>query len=586
MVVSIWYSLDPMQSTEVCDKEEVALISLLVTLGDSLVEPAVFLTGITGLRSQSEDDRHHWEMYLSHHTVGIEDCQVLLRSLYEAQNEDIIEHYFTAENSRRQVAIGSGYSNSLTTPYDCYSLSYCLAHSSNEFSLSIVIRRDDDVSLVETLVKGLEDYCTSTTPSVEHLRVELVTESEEMPNKTMFWLMKAKFMPAVEKLHFESNVLNNDLTLALLQLLSQLQSLVIHIFRHTPSLEWLAGLKSLSELRELNLSILGKCSPPPAGLECGPVSSRLTTVVMNINLPSKTAYDLHSSTDGMVDSLLKSVLRSNQITKLCLPNISRETMAGVHSILLRCPSLVSLELKRTRLGYDGILYICSALRNNTSLTHLLIHDDSQVPASRKRRIRCAIQFTSFLSMERVALPDKTTCTDFFLELNNILKDSTTLKEIDIQSGLFLPLSAGGHWGYCQWTGLGPLQQFNVGAVGSCRSPNLRRSFSSSDLTQPQTILFWDQLLEGHQLYIDDYDDKLPEVDFKRLFSKRKEEGKKLFSLPSFTAPDTEVLQSLSGLDPRLKQCLRISQLNEECVKLLRKTYWNMLEEISQYMGRH
>ena len=48
----------------------------------------------------------------------------------------------------------------------------------------------------------------------------------------------------------------------------------------------------------------------------------------------------------------------------------------------------------------------------------------------------------------------------------------------------------------------------------------------------------------------------------RLFSKRKEEGKKLFSLPSFTAPDTEVLQSFSGLDPRLKlQCLEIHQLN-------------------------
>ena len=176
---------------------------------------------------------------------------------------------------------------------------------------------------------------------------------------------------------------------------------------------------------------------------------------MDINFPSNTAYDLHSSTDGMVDSLLKSVLRSNQITELCLPNISCETMAGVHSILLHCPSLVSLELKRTRLGYDGILYICSALKNNTSLTHLLIHDDPQVPASRERE--CGnFQFTSFSSTERVALPDKTTCTDFILKLNNILKDNTTLEEMDIQSGLFLPLSAGGHREYHQWTGLGSL----------------------------------------------------------------------------------------------------------------------------------
>ena len=534
------------------DKEEEALISSLAPLGESLVEPAVFLSGITGLRSQSEDDRNHWEMYLSHNTVDVRDCKVLLRSLYEAQNEDIIPHYFTADTSRIHVAIGSKYINTLSTPYDCYALSYCLAHSSDLFSLGIVIGRDNDVSLVETLVKGLEDHCTSTTPSVERLTVDLnmagsETESENVSSKIMFWLMKTNIMSAVEKLEYKSNrVISSNLTLAFLQSFQKLQSLEIFTECFT-SLEWLTGLKSLSELRELYIfSIRGECGPPPAGLECGPVSSRLTTVVMHINLPSNTAYDLHSSTDGMVDSLLKSVLRSNQITKLCLPNISRETMAGVHSILLHCPSLVSLELKRTRLGYDGILYICSALRNNTSLTHLLIHDDPQVPASRKTK---HIQFTSFSSMERVALPDKTTCTDFLLELNNILKDNTTLKKVDIQSGLFLPLSTGGHWEYCHWTGLGPLQQFNVGAVGSGRSPNLRRSFSSSDLTQPQTLLFWDQKL-WYKLNC--------EVDFKRLFSKRKEEGTKLFSLPSFTAPDTKILQSFSGLDPRLKQCLRIA----------------------------
>ena len=60
-----------------------------------------------------------------------------------------------------------------------------------------------------------------------------------------------------------------------------------------------------------------------------------------------------------------------------------------------------------------------------------------------------------------------------------------------------------------------------------------------------------------------------------LFSKRKEKGNKLFSHPSFTAPDTEVLKPFSGLDPRLKQCLRISQLNEEYVRELRETYWDM-----------
>ena len=64
------------------DKEEEALmISSLAPLGGSLVEPAIFLSGITGLRSQSEDDRNHWEMYLSHNNVGIGDCKVLLYTL-------------------------------------------------------------------------------------------------------------------------------------------------------------------------------------------------------------------------------------------------------------------------------------------------------------------------------------------------------------------------------------------------------------------------------------------------------------------------------------------------------------------------
>ena len=567
------------------DKEEEAVILSLVPLGGSLVEPAVFLSGITGLRSQSEEDRNQWEMYLRHNTAG-EDSKVLLRSLYEAQNGDIIPHYFTAETSRRQVSIGSSYINSLSTPYDCYSLSYCLAHSSDTFTLGIGIRSDDEVSLMETLVKGLEDHSTTTIPSVEHLTVKVDTQSEEVSNKTMFWLMKAKFMCTVEKLIFEPTRFVSDLTLAFLQSLVKLQLLFISTCidrnrlpttqkwdRPPISLEWLAGLKSLNQLRELHISIRGECSAPPAGLECGPVSSRLAEVEVHLNLPLNTAYDLHSPTDGIVDSLLKSVLKSVEITKLCLPNISRETMAGVHSILLQCPSLVSLELKRTRLGYDGILYVCSALRNNTSLTHLLIHDDPQVPAPR-RRVYGDIQFTSFSSTERVALPDKTTCTDFLLELNKILKENSTLVVMDIQSGLFLPLSsASGHEEYRQWTGLGPLQQFNVGAVGSGRSPNLRRSFSSSDLTQPQTLLFWDQRLIFTTFY------KPTKIDFKQLFFK-------LFSLPSFTAPETKVLRSFSGLDPRLKQCLGISQLNEEYLKRLREICWGMLREVSQYIERH
>ena len=563
------------------NREEEDLLSSLEPLRESLVEPAIFLAGITGLRCQSEDGRNHWEMYLSHDTAGVRERSVLLRSLYEAQNPSILTHYFNADSGRREIVIGTIVSWASRTPYDCYALSYCLAHSSDQFRLCIDVCRDDDVSLVETFVKGLEDHCKPTSPpTVRYLQVGLYIESVDGSNKCLFWLAKAKFLPKLEEIDFDTRVLNSALAHTFLQSLVNLQSLVVHV-RHPTSWEWLAVLRSLRELKVLHISSFKECSPPPSDLLCGPVEHRLTEVVLDIELPSNSAYDVHSSTDALVDTLLKSVLRSNQITRMELPNISRETMAGVHSILLHCPSLTSLELKRTRLGYDGILHICSALRNNTTLKHLVVEDDDlQVPPSRQRKdydYMQFIQFMSFLSMERVALPSKTTCTDFLLELDNILKTNTTLEGMRIQSGLFLPHSAGEDEEYCQWTGLGPLQQFNVGAVGSGRSLNLRRSFSSSDLTQPKTLLFWDR-----QFW---YVWNKVEVDFKELFSLKKEKGQKLFSLPSFTAPDTEVLQSFSGLDPRLKECLEISDLNQY-VEELRETCRGMMYKLSKYTREH
>ena len=60
-----------------------------------------------------------------------------------------------------------------TRPYDCYALSYCLAHSSDEFTLTINVDGDNDVSLVETFVKGLlEDHCKPNSPTVWYLEVK------------------------------------------------------------------------------------------------------------------------------------------------------------------------------------------------------------------------------------------------------------------------------------------------------------------------------------------------------------------------------------------------------------------------------
>ena len=98
---------------------------------------------------------------------------------------------------------------------------------------------------------------------------------------------------------------------------------------------------------------------------------------------------------------------------------------SVHNILLHCPSLTTLKLKRTRLGYDGILYICSALRNNTTLRHLVIHDKLQLPQS---------SYYEAPSRDDGILPGKTTCTDLLLELSNIVKHNT-LEKMKIQTDI-------------------------------------------------------------------------------------------------------------------------------------------------------
>ena len=376
------------------------LLSSLMSLRESLVEPAIFLAGITGWICQSEDGRNHWKVYFSHDTADGCDHSVLSRSLYEAQNPTILSHYFNAHSVRRMIRIGTRFYQASRTPYDCYALSYCLAHSSDQFSLSIDVSRGDGVSVVETFVKGLEDHCKpNSPPTVRYLRVEVDIDSVEVSSKCLFWLAKAKFLPTLEGIHFRTRALINSAPAhTFLQSLVNLQSLVVHV-THPTSWEWLAALKSLRELKALHVCRDCTCSVSNEGLA--------EVVLRHMKLPSNSAYDVRSSTDALVDSLLKSVLRSNQITKIVLPNISRETMAGVHSVLLHCPSLTTLVLKRTRLGYDGIIHICSALRNNTTLKCLVIQDaDRLVPPSRQRwHYDDIIQCTSFeLLYFQVRLP--------------------------------------------------------------------------------------------------------------------------------------------------------------------------------------
>ena len=339
------------------DKEEEALLTSLKPQSESLVEPALLLAGITGWRCQSEDNRNHWEMYLSHDTAEVTDYRmVLLKSLYESQNQNMLSHYFSVEGphqSRRSFTITS--SGTLRkAPYDCYAITYCLSYSLEKLSLYFEIKNDDDVSLLEIFVKGLNDHCKSTRPQVEYckLRGDYVENSLK---QCMYWLNRANDVTKLEKISLESRVLKSTIAQNALQSIVKFQSLEIH---HNSSIswEWLPALKSITQLRSLEIFSSKKCCLPPTDILCWLVEHRLETFALDFHIPSNPIYDLHTPTDIMVDSVLKSSLRSNQITELNLANISRETMAGVHSILLHCPSLVTLILRRTRLGYDGILY--------------------------------------------------------------------------------------------------------------------------------------------------------------------------------------------------------------------------------------
>ena len=327
----------------------------------SLEEPAIFLAGITGLKCQ--DMRNNWESYFSREATHLETTSVLLQSLYEAQNHSLLPYYFNADCScsdwrycRKSVIIDTE-----LTPYDIYALSYCIPQYLEE--VVFTIGNNDDVSRVETFVKGVNDHCKSTTTRVKVLTIEIEDNLEEVMNKCLIWIMKSNFLTQAEELYFQTKTIHSITNF--LKSFVNLQSLKIFI-SSPASWEWLSALKSLSKLEVLEISGSEKCSPPPTDLQCWPIKLRLTEVVLDIKFHCNTRHH-HSETDVLIDSVLKSVLRSNAITKLVLPNISRGTMAGVRSILLHCPSLTTLELKRTRLGYDGILYICSALRYiNTS----------------------------------------------------------------------------------------------------------------------------------------------------------------------------------------------------------------------------
>ena len=367
------------------------------------MEPVIFLAGITGWKCKSAGDSHHWESYLSHDTAHIHHSSVLFRSLYEAQNPSILSHYFDVKSntqSRRTIRI-----DSRLTPYNCYALSYSLAHSSVKLNLCVDLQKGD-TSLLETFVKGLDDHRKSATPSV---------------NKTvevwcLYWLVKGN--REFEDIRLETEYFARNHLDELLQKLDAIQFL--YISTEPWEWKWISALKSLSGRGLRGFHVTNKCSR----------LASWSKTVLDVRFPyNDLTFDACSSMYAAIDSILNTVVGSDAITEMELSAISRETMDGVRSILLHSPSLTTLILRRSRLDDDGILYICSALRKNTVLKHLVIRGDLQMP--RSQLVWRRLQF-EWVCKEFSFPPDKTTWTKLLLELKNILEDNATLEDMTIQ----------------------------------------------------------------------------------------------------------------------------------------------------------
>ena len=195
-----------------------------------------------------------------------------------------------------------------------------------------------------------------------------------------------------------------------------------------------------------------------------------------------------------------------------------------------------MKLTKTDLGYDGILYICKALRINKTLKHIEVTDDDLrqcIPSNIYRPFY-------FILVERNILPTKITCTEFLLELNDILKQNNTLETMTIEVKLFHPVDPILFAGFAPWTGRGPLEQFNIQAVGSDTPPHIKKSFSLPDLAETQCDLYcWRNIIVSPL---------------------QNKTSKHQSTYYAFTSPDrTGIIQAFSHLDPRLKECLQITE---------------------------
>ena len=515
--------------------EESSLITKVGPISSTLREPAVFLAGITGLKYESVQ-KNPWESYLNDkrnimltqhssafrdYASGLSDKGIALRSLYEAQNPSIL----ASISFDRNLFI-------TYDPYDSYAVSYCISHCSNEVSLLITIHESS--SSIEAFCRGVHDHCKSTVLRVNHLTM-IVDEDA----KSMHWLADTikTFMTGVKHIsivNFNMKSIVSFQSLFPLQVFVKLELLEIISLQSKEIFTWTHALPSLKNLKSVRFFTNRLCNTTPSRPICQALENSITKLELDVKLPYSN-YDVKSPTALFINDLLTSILRSKLITELSLANISRENMANVHAIIIQCPNLVFLKLMRCRLGYDGMLYICNALRYNSSIKHIAIRDYEQdIDPDR-----------ICYPLKEVPLPNRANCTDIILGLNDILKENNTLKTFIISTGLFQ------HWTSDKVIRLveyEPFAQFNVGRIRNGTAHGLRRSYSLSDLTPLNTTVS----------HVVDDDDR--GIGRKAFLRQRKKQRMKMCYNISFTAPDTDILTSFSHLDPRLKKCLGVTDL--------------------------
>jgi hypothetical protein len=239
-------------------------------------QPAIFLAGITGCRCQSDDSENPWVGYFG-------SCLCDETPVYEAQNPTLVSPFFGETSPSFEL-------DPDLDPYGCYALSYCVANCQDKCQLGVCIKNNDDVSLLEIFVKGLDDHCKSKTPKVKDLDLVIENDSLEVSNNCLHWLTRAKCWAKLEELELSISAIDSDPLQIFLQSLTNLQSLKINIESPT-TCEWLSVLKSLSGLKMLQMSFNTECSTPPTDQVCWLIENRLTEIELKVKfLPS--TYDV------------------------------------------------------------------------------------------------------------------------------------------------------------------------------------------------------------------------------------------------------------------------------------------------------